>query len=260
VLRHLCRIDGVHIEFSFSGIASKGLSYLKRYIFVLILVAQLQGCVDRPQRPANVPPYAKEVGEVFIGCSVETSQQANRCTVYTASGGDVLESGLFVLSGAGREASREDLTFAAFDGTQILLADARTLYPVLLDEVPVVQRKLQTLVGSGTLNCGMVRATSKFVGASDCARNAFVNKKPFYVCYLSPRGDSLGSLLAEGIAGDSRGGAYEVRYQNSGIDLASTNPGAQVSDGGHVLARKCPKPVHLWKLPNEQLTCEPNRE
>jgi len=233
---------------------------VKRHLIALIVLAQLQGCVERPQRPTNIPPSATKVDEVFIQCSVETSLQANRCTVYAATSGNVLESGLFVLSGAGREAKREDLVFAAFDGTQILLADARKLYPVLLEELPVMQKRLQMLAGNDAIDCGIVRPTSTSVAASDCARHALAEWKSFYFYYVSPRGDSLGSVLAEGIAGDSGGDAYEVRYHNMRSFSWELRPGAQLSDGGYILTQRCPKPVHLWDFPYGKLTCVPSRE
>jgi len=84
----------------------------------------------RPAHPATVPSSAIWVDGVFIECSVETNSRANRCTIYGDSTGEVLESGLFILSGGGREATKAELKYAAFAGLVIYLQDARLLSPL----------------------------------------------------------------------------------------------------------------------------------
>jgi hypothetical protein len=105
-------------------------------VFLVALFLCLLGCKRnfRPTRPATVPASAVWVDSVFIECSVETKSQANRCTIYKDGTGEVLESGLFILSGGGREATKAELKYAAFGGHVIYLQDARLLYPVPLPE------------------------------------------------------------------------------------------------------------------------------
>jgi hypothetical protein len=211
----------------------------------------VQGCAQKSQRPANVPTSAVNVDGAYIQCSVASAAQANRCTVYGDHTGDVLASGLFVLSGAGRAAVSEDLKFAAFDGTQIYLADARALYPVLLDELAVMQRRLRVLAGDGAVACGRMRANLDLRVASDCARNALASKKPFYVYYILQR-DS--PFLADGIAGNSAG-EINTKWPSLGPPH-----GAQLSDSGYILTQVCPKPVKLWGSNDDKLTCFPPME
>jgi hypothetical protein len=162
-----------------------------------------------------------------------------------------------VLSGAGRAAASEDLKFAAFDGTQIYLADARALYPVLLEELTVMEGRLRVLAGNGAVACGRMRANLNLKVVSDCARNAFRDKKPFYVYYILRR-DS--SVLADGIAGNSTGAVYAVTYANMQWSSLGPPHGAQLSDGGYILTQACPKPVKLLGANNEKLTCFPPME
>jgi hypothetical protein len=96
--------------------------------FFLCLVACTPN--DRPARPVTVPSTAVWVEGVFIECSVETNARANRCTIYKDSTGEVLESGLFLLSGGGREATKAELKYAAFGGLVIYLRCARLLSPL----------------------------------------------------------------------------------------------------------------------------------
>jgi hypothetical protein len=105
-------------------------------VLLLVLFLCLFGCKrgTTPTRPATVPASAVWVDGVFIECSVETKSQANRCTIYNDSTGEILRSGLFILSGGGREATKAELKYAAFGGQVIYLQDARLLYPVLVPQ------------------------------------------------------------------------------------------------------------------------------
>lgn len=231
---------------------------MKRCFVIFILFVLVQGCGERPQRPPSVPTSAVKVDGAFIQCSAESALQANRCAVYGDTTGDVLASGLFVLSGAGRAASSEDLKFAAFDGTRIYLADARTLYPVLLAELTVMEGRLRALAGKGAIACGRMTANLNLRVVSECARSAFAEKKPFYV-YYTLRGNS--PVLAEGMAGTSTGEIYQVTYANMKWSSLGSPHGAQLSDCGYILTRGCPKPVMLYgPKSGEFLTCFPPME
>lgn len=101
-------------------------------MLLLALLLCLLGCKrgNTPTRPTTVPASAVWVDGVFIECSVETKSQANRCTIYNDSTGEILRSGLFIVSGGGREATKAELKYAAFGGQVIYLQDARLSYPV----------------------------------------------------------------------------------------------------------------------------------
>src|ERR1700746_3282519 len=116
----------------------------------LVMAVCLLGCKRIDSRPANVPASAVSIDRFFIDCSVEELSRANRCTVYEGNSGEVQVSGLFQLSGAGREAKQTELQYAAFDGTRIWLQDARALNPVLMLEyaVPGMTSQLTALAGT----------------------------------------------------------------------------------------------------------------
>jgi hypothetical protein len=206
----------------------------------------LLGCTRHPRRPANVPASAVWVDGVFIHCSVEKALLANRCTIYKDAAVEVLESGLFRLTGAGREASPEELQYAAFDGARIFLQDARQLVPFLLEEyaTPALEERLRVLAGSGAINCGRVWGTQNPKASSDCALLSFQNKKPFYV-----------QFDFEGLASDATGPLYGLEYHSWGWSPEKLPKSVELSDGNRLLTAPCPKPVILSKTYDGKLTC-----
>jgi len=222
-------------------------------IFLLLFICLL-GCRTTPHRPANVPASAVSIDRVFIDCSVEDSSRANRCTVYEGNSGEVQVSGLFEVSGAGREAKQTELRYAGFDGTRIWLQDARTLKPVLLLEyaVPGMKSQLASLAGRDALDCGRVTRKQKPNAASECARKAFADRKPFYVSYDQR---AWGEGYTVGFARDAKGNLYFVEYMNEGWPLQPPSEGVRVSDDNHIRFGACPKPPVLFKVGNGELTC-----
>ena len=80
--------------------------------------------------------------------------------MYDDRSGAILLAGLFTLSGAGREAQRSDLRYQAFDGTKILLQDARALELLLLTEWAVpssFESRLAMFAGTQAINYGRVK-------------------------------------------------------------------------------------------------------
>jgi len=229
---------------------------MKRYFAVLILfLGHLQGCARTPERPGNVPSSAVKVDGAYIQCTVESALHANRCTVYGDSTGAVLASGIYVLSGSGREARSEDLNFGAFDGTQIYLVDARTLYPIQLEEFKPLEETARSLAGNNAIDCGLIRASPQLKAASQCGRKAFAEKKPFFVLY-AVRKDT--SVLASGIVASQTGEAYAVVYSNT--KWFSGMPFEAKSNNSYVLRQSCSKPVTLWTSFDGELTCVPPQE
>ena len=223
----------------------------------LLLVFSLSGCKTAPQRPANVPASAAHIDGVFIDCSVEESSRENRCVVYKEGSGEVQVSGLFALSGAGREAKEAELRYVAFDGTRIWLQDARSLRPVLLEEFAVtgMTTQLAAFAGSNALNCGRVARNQSPKAASECARRAFAARKPFYVSYDQKAWDSGYTV---GLAGDVEGHLYFVEYWNDGWLHPPAKP-VRVSDDNRIRFGPCVKPV-LLEVHNGELTCTPPTE
>lgn len=179
-------------------------------ICALALVSLL-GCKGSPDRPANVPAKALWIDGVFIECSLDKTSHANRCTVYDRASGEIQVSGLFVLSGSGREAKEDELLYQAFDGTTIFLQDARTLDPILLTEhkVPDLENRLTALAGIRALNCGRALKDSQAYGISDCALEAFAERKAFYVSYeygVWAPGSSFGSRRLPSCLPEMHGG------------------------------------------------------
>ena len=221
---------------------------------LLLFFICLSGCKTTPHRPANVPASAVSIDGVFIDCSVEETSRANRCTVYKGDSGEVQTSGLFELSGAGREAQQTELRYEAFDGHRIWLQDARALNPVLLLEysVPGMASQLAALAGRDALNCGRVTRMQKPDAASSCALKAFTNSKAFYVSY-DQRAWSGGYTV--GFAGDRKGNLYFVEYMNQGWPPQPPSEGVHISDDNHIRFGTCPKPRVFFKVRNGELTC-----
>jgi hypothetical protein len=225
---------------------------------LLLLVFCFSGCKTAPRRPNNVPASAVRIEGVFIDCSVEEASHANRCTVYKEGSGEVQVSGLFAVSGAGREASGAELRYVAFDGWRIWLQDARTLQPVWLEEyaAPGMVNRLAALAGGDAENCGRVTRNQKPRKASDCARRAYADRRPFFVSYDQNSVDR-GSTL--GFAGDRNGGLYFVEYMYGGWPTQPPSENVRVSDDNRIRFGPCPKPF-LFERNNGELTCIPSTE
>lgn len=222
-------------------------------IFLLLFVC-FSGCKTGPHRPANVPASAVWIAPVFIDCSVEKSIRTNRCTVYKDDSGEVQVSGLFELSGAGREAKQIELQYVAFDGARIWLKDARSLNPVRLLEyaVPGLESQLADLAGKGALNCGRVTRNQKPIAASDCARKAFADSKPFYVSYDR---EDWGEGYTVSYARDAGGNLYFVEYLSERWPPQPESERAHIADDNHIRFGDCPKPAHLFEFRDGELTC-----
>lgn len=221
---------------------------------LLLFFICLVGCKTTPPRPANVPASAVSIDRVFIDCSVEELSRANRCTVYEGDSGEIQMSGLFELSGAGREAKQTELRYVGFDGTRILLQDARTLNPVLLLNyaVPGMANQLIALAGNDAFDCGRVTRKQKPNAASDCVRKAFADSKPFYVSYDQY---AWGGGYTVGFAKDTKGDLYFVEYGSEGWPPQPPSEGVHVSDDNHIRFGACPKPPTLFEVRDGELTC-----
>lgn len=219
----------------------------------LLLFICLSACKTAADRPANVPASAARIGDVFVDCSVVESSRANQCAVYKEGSGEVLVSGLFELSGAGREAKETELRYMAFDGTRIWLQDARSLQPVLLVEyaVPGMVSQLVALAGKDARDCGRVTRNQSPDAASDCARVAFADNRPFYVSYDQ---NVRGGGYTVGFAKDVSGNLFFVEYMSEAW-LHSSSEDVRVSYDNHIRFGACPKPPFLFTLRNGELTC-----
>lgn len=223
---------------------------LKILVFLLICV---WGCKSTPPRPANVPASAISVNGSFIECSVDEAARANRCAVYNASSGEIQVSGLFHLSGAGREARKNELRYVAFEGTRIWLEDARALDPVVLFEyaVPGMENQLQALAGKDAVNCGRVTLAETPHSASECALKTFAEKRPFYVSY----DQRYAPGYTGGYAGDATGKLYFFEYSKAGWRGRPLHRGMQISDDYRMVFGPCPQPSKLIKDISGELAC-----
>jgi hypothetical protein len=218
-------------------------------VALLILVG---GCSRSPHRPSTVPERAVWIDGAFVECWIEEASHANRCTIYDEKSGEILLAGLFVLTGSGREAEQGDLRYQAFDGTKILLQDARSLEPVLLTEWSVpssFESRLVMFAGALAVNCGRVKPGRDPSTSSDCALAAFQHRKPFYVSYdYGWRGASTG------FAGDSEGNIHFVEYHLKKFPELVRRV-VELADDDHIIFGACPKPVTLTRTESGQLTC-----
>ncbi len=219
------------------------------FVGLLILVG---GCTKSPRRPSTVPESAVWTDGAFVECSIDETSRANRCTIYNDRSGAVLLAGLFVLSGAGREAQKRDLRYQAFDGTKILLQDARALEPLLLTEWAVpssFESRLAMFAGTQAVNCGRVKPGQDPGTSSGCALAAFQNRKPFYVSY-----DDAWRWASSGLAGNSEGDIHFVEYKVTRFS-EFVRDFVELADDNHIIFGACPKPVTLTRTESGQLTC-----
>jgi hypothetical protein len=161
-------------------------------------------------------------------------------------------AGLFVLTGAGREAQKRDLKYQAFDGRKILLQDARALEPLQLTEWAVpssFESRLVMFAGTQAVNCGRVKPGQDPRTSSDCALAAFQHRKPFYVSY-----DDAWRWATSGFAGNSQGSIHFVEYK---VDKFPEfiHSYVELTDDNHTIFGPCPKPVMLTKTESGALTC-----
>lgn len=105
--------------------------------------AALAGCIcattmigcKQPQatRPAGVPEKAVWAGGVdggaFFLCTPSAANEANECTVYSDSTGEVYMSGSYVLRDTQRGAKEAELSYRSADGDNIYLDHDLTLVP-----------------------------------------------------------------------------------------------------------------------------------
>lgn len=218
----------------------------------LCLFIFLCGCSKSQHRPSDVPAGAVRVDGAFIDCSIEETSRANRCTIYDDRSGAVLLAGLFVLSGAGREAQKRDLRYQALDGTKILLQDARALEPLLLTEWAVpssFESRLAMFAGTQAVNCGRVKPGQDPGTSFNCALAAFQHRKPFYVSY-----DDAWRWDSSGLAGNSEGDIHFVVYKVTKFS-EFVRDFVELADDNHIIFGACPKPVTLTRTEPGQLTC-----
>src|SRR5271154_1184613 len=216
------------------------------------LLVFLCACSRSQHRPSTVPEAAVWIDGTFIECTIEEVSRANRCTIYDDKSGSVLLAGLFLLTGAGREAEQPDLRFQAFDGTKILLQDARALEPVLLTEWAVpssFESRCAMFAGAQAVNCGRVKTGQDPVASSDCALAAFQHRNPFYVSF-----DDAWRWASSGFAGNSEGDIHFVEYKVSKFPQVVHNV-VELADDNHIIFGACPKPVTLTRTESGKLTC-----
>lgn len=89
--------------------------------------------VVAPQRPISVPSEAVWAGGLdggaWIRCSYEPEENANWCTVWNDTNGEILSSSLHVLRETGKPVAEVGLLYQAFDGVAIWLKGNRALIP-----------------------------------------------------------------------------------------------------------------------------------
>jgi hypothetical protein len=218
----------------------------------LSLLVLLCACSRSQHRPSTVPESAVWIDGTFIECAIEEASHANRCTIYDDKSGHVLLAGLFVLTGSGREAKLPDLRYQAFDGTKILLQDARSLEPLQLTEWAVpssFESRLAMFAGTQAVNCGRVRPGQDPGSSSDCALAAFQHRKPFYVTY-----DDAWRWASSGFAGNAEGDIHFVEYSVTKFP-EFVHRVVELVDDNHIIFGACPKPVTLTKTESGRLTC-----
>ena len=226
----------------------------------VVLLMHLGGCWIGPHRPPNVPTSATWVDHTFIDCSVETQSKANRCTVYKDDTGEILANGLFVLNTSKSAAESSELRYAAFGGRIIYLESARTLVPWWPSERDPTNRimieRLRSLAGRGGKQATECRNTAhgaRRILKTECALEAFKEKKPFYVRFANQGVDY--EVWSNGFAGDADGNVWELDFDSKGLSQSSLPKAAELHDDNRIVVIPCPKPIALTLNVLGALTC-----
>ena len=102
---------------------------------MLLTATSIVACtskIDSPPRPVGVPQSATWAGGAdggaFIDCRVN-ADASDTCKVYNDFTGQIWMSGIYVLKGQQRGATREELVYLGADGEEIFLANGATLIP-----------------------------------------------------------------------------------------------------------------------------------
>lgn len=221
------------------------------------LFACLVGCNGFHVRPENVPRSTIWVDHTFIECTVEAKSKANRCTVYKDDSGEVLAEGLFRLAKYQAAAQPPELRYQAFGDGVIYLQDARVLVQWTASERDpsrgIVSGRLKTLAGTQAIDCSSVRTPEQTDDSAECAVRAFTAHNAFYVSHYDQYAEWFDLT---GVAGDSAGNVYELRYF-PGRSSITGPPGKaeQWFDNKHTWVVPCPKPVTLDRTGNGTVIC-----
>lgn len=233
---------------------------------ILILIAACLpcwGCGQVYVRPWNVPRSAAWADGTFISCSAGDGTLANHCVVYKDSTGEILADGFFSLSG--RAAKKNELRYvryySGFRGSVrvIDLENGRSLSMQAAAERDPVNRliedRLKALSAAEdqeTIDCGTTTMHEPTPEVSECAQFAFEAHKPFRVRYSLAGGIPI---VSYGLAGDSRGNLYQVRYDTWGLLNYGLSKNEKAFDDNHIRVTKCIQPVALAKTEEGTLAC-----
>lgn len=105
----------------------------------------LLGCKRaEPFRPPSVPQSAVWAGGIdggaFFQCTPSAHQEANFCTVWEDSNGEVYMKGRYLLEVERRGATASELKYVAADGNRIYLANEKILVPARSPLAPPARR------------------------------------------------------------------------------------------------------------------------
>jgi hypothetical protein len=113
-----------------------------------------------------------------------------------------------------------------------------------------LETHLRHLAGSNATNCGRIAPRTEVKSATDCAVQANEAKRPFYVAYEMPGGDT--GQITVALAGAPDGKLYTVEYNTKGW---SDSDGAQLSDDKRMMTSPCPAPLRVAQ--SGRATCYP---
>lgn len=113
-----------------------------------------------------------------------------------------------------------------------------------------LETHLRHLAGSNATNCGRIAPRTDVKNATDCAVQANQSKRPFYVAYEMPGGDTGQITIA--LAGAPDGKLYSVEYNTKGW---TESGGAQLSDDKRMMTSSCPAPLRVAQ--SGRATCYP---
>jgi hypothetical protein len=121
-------------------------------------------------------------------------------------------------------------------------------------EADVLEKRLRLTAGGNPIDCGDVQVRQTPRSATQCARRAFSEKKPFIVRYWL---QGIDSEVGVGLAGTDSGSVFAVEFDSLGWDSHGLTKREQLVDQSHSIVERCPVPVRLTETPSGRLTCFP---
>jgi hypothetical protein len=117
----------------------------------------------------------------------------------------------------------------------------------------VFAERLKAIGGAQGVDCGTTSSSKPDDSVAACGLKASQEGKPFFLGYYTRDGEVVD--FAYGLAGDSSGSIFAVRYEPQAFPSVAPNRHTQLLDDNHTRVIECIKPVTLDKTNRGLLAC-----